>query len=397
MKRCLRGKKAEEGESSLKWIVTNYEWVRAERRLKILKEWLSRNKKGMLVLDESSAVKTHNSITTKSCRSLREKAAWTILINGTPVDDNPMDLYSQFNVLHKDILECKHISHYRNRYAVMGGYMQRQVVRWKNLDSLQARLKPFVLRREKKDCLDLPEKLPVKDIPVELNDSTWSHYTDMKRYLITWLEDQPSSAIHGGTKIIRLAQITSGLLSMDDELEPNRISTEKIDTLMEWLALQYNHEKDAKVVIWCRFREEVNTIKTAIEETQIIKDLPTYSIIGGQKESQREQAIEAFHPESPKGRAVLVGSVNAGKTGINLAGAHIVMYVSHDYKLSTRLQSEDRVHRPGQTQKVSYYNLVGVGPDHQQTIDGFILKQLKNKHDVANLAVSKWIEYIDQV
>jgi SNF2 family DNA or RNA helicase len=77
--------------------------------------------------------------------------------------------------------------------------------------------------------------------------------------------------------------------------------------------------------------------------------------------------------------------------GLNLTAAHTVMYLSNDYSLKTRLQSEDRVHRPGQTNVVSYYDVVATGPDGQKTIDHHIIKALREKNDIATWTTSAWL------
>lgn len=77
--------------------------------------------------------------------------------------------------------------------------------------------------------------------------------------------------------------------------------------------------------------------------------------------------------------------------GLNLTAAHTVVYLSNDYSLKTRLQSEDRVHRPGQRNVVSYFDVIAVGPNGQRTIDAAIVKALRDKNDLASWTTGAWV------
>ena len=74
-----------------------------------------------------------------------------------------------------------------------------------------------------------------------------------------------------------------------------------------------------------------------------------------------------------------MGQPTTGGYGITLTAAHTVIYYSNNYDLEVRLQSEDRAHRIGQTNKVTYIDLVSPG-----TIDEKILKALRSKIDLAS-------------
>jgi len=82
--------------------------------------------------------------------------------------------------------------------------------------------------------------------------------------------------------------------------------------------------------------------------------------------------------------------------GLNLTASHTVVYLSNDYNLKTRLQSEDRVHRPGQTSPVSYFDIVAEGPNGQKTIDHTIMKALKAKDDLAKWTASAWLSELKE-
>lgn len=103
-------------DRELRIIVTNFEFLRAKTRLLQLQGYAG--PKTLLVLDESSYVKTHSAQQTKACLQLRRKCGRVVLINGTPIFHTPQDLFSQGNILHPSILECPYITHFKARYAI---------------------------------------------------------------------------------------------------------------------------------------------------------------------------------------------------------------------------------------------------------------------------------------
>lgn len=412
---------------TLLWIVTNYDYMRTDAHLN---EMLTvANDRTLLILDESSAVARYNTQQTKACLKLRRKCGRVLLMNGTPISDNPGNMYSQGLIMHPSILDCRGVTHFRSRYAVMNshivvktkwGNMTPVVDKWTNLEDLQRRFAPYVIRRLKKDCLDLPEKLPPVTIPVTLTEPTWKIYQQMKTEMVAWLETHPAGMVMASqamVKAMRLAQITSGFLGgvetfeddiaagatpedawLNEIMNPDRvvrsdivreIGTEKLDLLLDWLQLRVDEDPHFKILVWCRFRPEVERLHRELAKHYKYE---LGKIIGGQTEGERSHALRLLDPRTaPNGATVVVGTPATGSMGLNLTAASNVMYVSNDYSLKIRLQSEDRVHRPGQTRAVSYFDLVAVGPKGQKTIDADIIKALRDKQNIAEWTASAWI------
>ena len=87
---------------------------------------------------------------------------------------------------------------------------------------------------------------------------------------------------------------------------------------------------------------------------------------------------------------VLIGQPQAGGRGLNLTTAWNVAYLSNDYMLDARLQSEDRAHRLGMKNQVTYFDFIATGPKGQQTIDLKILNALRKKQDVNSFTTDAW-------
>lgn len=209
----------------LDWIVTNYEYIRRDKNLEDLFHYADTDT--LLVLDESSAVKNYDSDQTKAVLTLRRRCGRVLLLNGMPIADNPGDLFAQANIMHPSILECRYITHFRARYAVMGtvvggsgralvnprtGKPLMKIVGWQHLDDLTQRLAPFVLRREAAE-LGINFALPAVPIEVKLTPTTWRAYREMRDEMVIWLESGDVATAHmAAVRTIRLAQITSGFV-----------------------------------------------------------------------------------------------------------------------------------------------------------------------------------------
>lgn len=371
------------------WLITNYDYIRRGHWLKPLMD--SCDEKTLLVLDESSAVKNWKAFQTKACMKLRKRCGRVILLNGTPIAHSPNDMYSQGELLDPRILNCRTYYHFRAKYAIMGGFRKKQIVNWVNLKDLQRRFAPYVIRRLKKDCLDLPPKLPPVILTAELTEESWKRYKDMRDEMVAWLEGNPSMASQAIVKAIRLAQLTSGFLGGFENPDYTReVSHEKLDVFIAWLTNRLKEDPNLKLLVWCRFRAEL----ARLHETLDNEKYHLGKITGGQKTEEREQAIALLDPRStPNDKPVIViGSPQAGGMGLNLAAAHNVVYVSNDHNLKTRIQSMDRVHRPGQIYPVSYFDIMAIGPEGQRTMDHIILKSIAKKQTIANWTTKAWIK-----
>jgi SNF2 family DNA or RNA helicase len=394
----------DEDGDGIRWYVTNYEFLRSEARLA---EFLKHvPKRTLLVLDESSYIKSRSALQTKAVAKLRQLCDRCVLLNGTPVTDSPLDLWAQLKVLDPKILggHFRNYYHFRAHFAVMGGFKMHQVVKYVNLDKLSIMVAPYALRRLKADCLDLPEKLYTQR-EVALTPASWTRYRELRRDALITLgaEDvrlEPNSAV----RILRLAQLTSGILggqklnvqqcsnpefNGEFKTATQDLSSEKLD----WCVKYLTEECAARaVIVWCRWRRERERLVKALDATAGTK-FRVWQLYGGQPQRDREGAVSAFSfvgSRSDLERGILVAQPHAGGHGLNLVAATECIYLSNDFSLGIRLQSEDRCHRPGQTHSVLYTDVLATGPKGERTIDHHIVKALREKQDLAKWTCAKW-------
>ena len=250
-------------------------------------------------------------------------------MNGTPIDHSPYDMYSQGNMLSPTILETPNQQLFRSRYCVMGGWQGREIVGWNNLEDLTKRFAPYVLRRLKVDCLDLPEKMPPVTITATLTPNTWKLYREMRDDLVTWLSNAEASvASQTITKVMRLAQITSGFvggveeqgieeedvpefIDMSSWIEKGHtpkqiqgaaittkiIGDEKLKVFLQWHKEQVEMNPNFKCVVWCRFRNEVERLREALRDTKGHPDVEIGTIWNGPRD-EREHAVRLMNPHT---------------------------------------------------------------------------------------------------
>lgn len=377
------------GGETLYWVVCSYELLRQKSHLARL---IATCKlfPTLLVFDESSFIKNRQATQTRASLELRRHAARVVLLNGTPITRDPLDLWAQVCVLKRDIFkDYKNYYHFRASFAVMGGYQGKQVLKWINLDKLQALLKPYCLRRLTADCLDLPaQTFTVREVP--LCSGTWAAYKSMRQDALAALATgETSVASHAIVKLVRLSQLTSGILAgaVDGQLQPvvpQRISQEKVLAAQDWV--QDLTAQGLKTVVWARFVQDLDRLLELMAEAR----LPARVLKGGQGKRTRDE-LEAWFRGPEVGP--LLGQPQAGGLGLNyLVAAHHVLRVGSDYNWMSYIQSEKRTHRPGQTEPVFYTDLLATGPDGQKTIDHIIYRALHKKEDLATWTAARWRE-----
>ena len=333
-----------------------------------------RSHKTLMVVDESTTIKTPTSKRTKSILTLGKHAAYRRILTGSPVTKSPLDLYSQCAFLDEELLG--HVSYYafRNRYAHMvernfGGRRVQIVGSYKRLDELEEILKEFSYRVLKEDCLDLPEKIYIKR-NVELTDEQTKAYATMKSAALASLNGKLATAPHVLTQMMRLHQITCGHLKNDDgtitDLKNNRL-----DELLDLL-----DETEGKAIIWANYIHDIEHITKAIKKKYGDDSIVQY--YGAIDTKQRQEGIKKFQdPNSPA--RFFIGNPQTGGYGITLTAANTVVYYSNGYDLEKRLQSEDRAHRIGQKKSVTYVDFIA-----EKTVDEKIVKALRKKINIAS-------------
>lgn len=358
--------------------ITNYEALLMERLFNLIYSWSPE----IIVADESHKIKTHNAKRTKQLVKLSEKARYSYILSGTPVLNTPMDLFSQYLVMDRGKSFGQNFFGFRNRYFIdKNAHMPKHVrfPKWELQEGAIERMNRIVtetsLRVRKSECMDLPPVVR-QGIFCGLTKEQERAYQDMKNDFITFYNSKACVAQLALTKLLRLQQIVSGFMLLEDGQTVRFKETEREAALTELLTeLTPNH----KVIVWAVFQENYATIQRICDNLRI----KWVGVYGGISESQRNQAITSFTKEDDT--RVYIGNPLSGGIGVNLTVSDISIYYSRDFSLEAALQSAARNHRGGSEihSKITHIDLITPG-----TIDEMISEKLKEKELSGELLIS---------
>lgn len=361
-------------------LVFNIESLISEKGKNLIVDFIKRHDGNVFALvDESTCIKNHKAKRTKAAIELGSKCKARRIATGSPVTNSPLDLFSQCAFLDKSLLGCGSYYAFKNTYANIEKIQNRQgqhyekILSYKNLDKLSELLDKFSFRVTKKECLDLPDKVYMTR-DVELTPEQEKIYREMYDYQFALLqkgdEFKEMSAQVILTKFLRLHQVLCGSFVSDDgtvETIPNN----RVSALRDVL-----EETSGKVIIWATYLADIQAISEMLSEMYGEDSYVTY--FGATSSEDRTKAIELFQDENSPVRFFL-GNVQTAGRGITLTAASTVIYYSNNFSLELRQQSEDRAHRLGQKNKVTYVDLVVRG-----SLDEKIIKSLISKRNIAN-------------
>jgi SNF2 family DNA or RNA helicase len=287
----------------------------------------------------------------------------------------------------------------------MGGYQNKQVVTYKNMDELAQLIQSCSFRVTKEECLDLPPKMPPVRRDVQMAPKQKQEYVRMKKEFLALVDevcptcdgagylwmggcsefpDGYSEACHtcGGsrcavhatialTQLLRLQQIASGFI-MDGEKLLHWF-TDKPPKIMETCDL-LEECGDQQIILWSNHKPEIHRL---VQELAI----RSYSYVeyhGDIRPEVREQNRVAFQKGDFQ---YVVGHPAAGGIGVDLWAASGAAYLSNSFKTEDRVQSEDRCHRIGSEihDSVNYWDIVVPG-----TVDVTILRVIRNNRSVSD-------------
>ncbi len=329
------------------------------------------------VIDESSAIKTPDAKTTKRVVASSKHAKVRRALNGTPVEDSPLALYTQVRWIDNNIWLKRGISTY-GQFKVMFGIWETQhlpngksfpqLKAYQNLNTLNEILLEAGERLLKDDCLDLPPKVYDR-IYFDISPKARKLYNDLTKYYTATTD--AGEVIDAELAIVRLTrfqQIASGYFPRgedDSELVAIDTTNPRIATLATAL-----DGSTGQVVIFAKYLKDIEAIQKLLD-----KRGTTYgTYIGSTDDDDRIRIIQEFQDGKIR---VFLANKSAAK-GITLTAASTVIFYSNLFSADLRSQMEDRCHRIGTTKTVRYVDILG-----RDTIDEHILAVLRRKKETS--------------
>jgi len=353
--------------------------------------------KVMIVIDESTRIKNEGTLRHDRAMALGRYVNHRYEGTGLPITNKPNDLFGQFEWMYSGLLGTTSYRAFVAEYSVLldpatdwalKNMIEKnprmrfaQIVKkdditgkpmYRNLDKLNELLAPHAYRVLKKECTDLPDKV-FKQIYFELTPKQRAVYKTMEEDLRFELEDGTIQGVARLNVVSKLQQITSGFVLLKDGTTV--LLGERDNPRLKALKELMEDFEGKKVIIWAWFKEEIKAIAALMKE---LGRAPV-QYHGGVSDKDREAAIDEFQ----KGKAdTFIGNQASGGIGITLTAASETIYYSNNFNLEHRAQSEDRNHRTGQKNQVTYYDLIA-----EDTIDDTISLALQTKTDLVAAAL----------
>lgn len=326
----------------------------------------------MLIVDESNLVKNPHALRSQRIARIAERCRYRMILNGTPVSRTEADMFQQWFILDWRVLGYKSYYSFAANHIEYDDKFTGKIRRVLNVDYLTDKIAPYSFQIRKDECLQLPDKIYRTRCYHLTEDQMW-HYMDVKdAFLCEEMLDERNEALIYRT-MTALQQVASGrkiTSAAKDSIKHEAFfdSPEKNPRMKTFMDV-IDEVGEEKAVIWCRYQHEIDDVIGALCRS----GHSCVEFTGRLNLKKREDAIRIFSA----GTQFLVGNKACAGYGLNLQFCHNAVYYTNDFDWATRAQSEDRIHRIGQTEPVTIYDIAAYG-----TIDSQVLSCLSRKEDM---------------
>ena len=339
---------------------------------------------GLVLCDESHRIKQGSARQSKYIHSLGDRAGFRMILTGTPIQNNPLDFFSQYRFLDKSVFGTSFLR-FRARYAVMGGYAVNgrpvQVIGYRNLSELSEKAYSCADRVTKAECLDLPPQT-FETRYVELTETGRSLYAQLRQQSVAWLGEHPATAQNVLSRLLLLQRLTGGFLRPDDADEAQLVDSAKLDALNDIL-VDLN-DAGEKCVVFVRFLDELFAISEQLEKNGI----GFVRIYGDVPQQERGALVDRF--QSDPDTRVFLAQIDTAGLGITLTAARVAVFYSPTWNYASYQQALARTHRIGaQHSECHYIHLICPG-----TVDEDVMSALEDKKSLADYVVDGKIQSI---
>jgi superfamily II DNA or RNA helicase len=339
--------------------LTTYAMLRIDTELLAKQSW------DIIVLDEAQAIKNESSQTARAAFQLSGR--FRIALSGTPVENRLTELWSLMHFVNPGLLGGK--SSFEDRYSgpIADGNATAAA-------RLRARIRPFVLRRMKREVL--PELPPRTDavLYVELDEAERSVYDAVRVATRTALTAKLADG--GGVLAALEALLRLRQAACHSALVPGQSAdtSSKVERLLE--ALAEVAAEGHKALVFSQWTSFLDKVEPHLAERGI-----AFTRLDGTTRD-RGEVVARFQDEG--GPPVMLVSLKAGGTGLNLTAADHVFLLDPWWNPAVEEQAADRTHRIGQDRPVMVYRLVA-----SDTVEERILALQEKKRDLADVALGE--------
>ena len=312
------------------------------------------------IIDEAQNIKNPDSIITKAIKTVNARVKFAL--TGTPVENNLMELWSIFDFVMPGYLYNKH------KFEKIFANNEKNYSQLKNL------IKPFMLRRTKKEVIDeLPEKIEQKfyvELEKEHKRAYRSFVNLIKRRILENNEDNMTVFSY----LTKLRQLS---IAPEVIVKNYNGKNSKLEMLINIL----KQENKRKILIFSQFTKVLNIIGERLQEENI-----SYLYLDGKTEpKERVKLVDKFN-NSGESRVFLI-SLKAGGTGLNLTSASMVIHFDPWFNPAVENQASDRAHRIGQKNVVNIIKLIS-----KDTVEEKVIAMQENKKELIEDIINSNLE-----
>lgn len=307
------------------------------------------------IIDEAQAIKNYQAGMTKEIKKI--KARTKIALTGTPLENSVLELWSIFDFIMPGYLNS--IVRFREAYGIKD--VDKDSL--KRLDNLNYQIRPFILRRKKKEVSkELPDKIEQIEY-LDMSETEKAMYQslveDTKEEIDNVIASEGFSKARFKivTLLTRLRQLCISPALLDKDYTDDSIKIKRLLEIVKEL-IKDNH----KILIFSSFKGAVLLVKKKLDEESI----SNYVIDGSVSGKDRVMLVDAFNKD--KTSCFLI-TLKSGGTGLNLTSADIVIHLDVWWNPQVENQATDRAHRIGQTKKVTVLKLINKGTVEEKIIE----------------------------
>lgn len=317
-------------------VLTTYALVRNDV------EMFSKEKFNMVVLDESQNIKNISAQITQSVFLLQAKHR--LALSGTPVENNLTELYSLFRFLNPSMFGTLEDFNASYTYPIQRDE-DKEV-----LQTLRAKIYPFMLRRLKKDVLkDLPDRIE-QTLYVDMNESQSAFYEQRRRYYYEQVNNTIATEGIGKSQFVMFQALNElrRIASIPESLSEGEVHSPKLEVLIDTLcdAVSNGH----KVVAFFNYIAGIELVGNLLDE----RGIDYVSMTGSTHD--RKALVERFQND-PRCKVFLM-TLKTGGVGLNLVAADVVFIFEPWWNKAAEEQAVNRLHRIGQQSTVLSYSLI---------------------------------------
>jgi SNF2 family DNA or RNA helicase len=365
-------------EGGIDVLICNYEQIKTHL------DALNRIAFDIGIFDEAHYLKNPKAQRTKASLGLSLGRAFCL--TGSPVLNQVNELWAILNRIDKE--SFPNYWRFVNRYAVFGGYQDKQIVGVKHQAELNGLLAQYMIRRRKADVLDLPDKQRIS-VKVDLTPEQRKLYKQAVDDMRIDLPDTPEATEleNALTRMLRLKQIcgtTAALYDLKDfaampHSERLKVDkSEKLDRALEMV--QELVESGERVVVFTQFR----VVQLAFETRLQAAGIPVWSMNGDTAKQDRAAMVRSWGDDARPG--VMLAMLQVAGVGLNMTQSSHAIFLDKLWVPKLNEQAEDRLHRIGAdvTQPVQIYELIT-----RDTIEQRIEVILRRKTKLFNTLVEE--------